>query len=294
PRTLETYAYAVQKDLIPHLGAIRLSELKAPAIEAMYRALGKIYAPSTVHRVHRVLRTALNRAVKWGYLERSPLERVDAPPLRYKKRNVWNAEQIHQCLDYLQSRSPTAHMAAFLAAYTGMRRGEVAGLRWTDVHWDKQSIHVQRSRQHRPTGELVGPTKTTGSNRSITVGETVLETLERWKEALQTHAQARGEAWDEESYVVSHLGGGYPLPESFTNELRRAVQKLGLPPVSFHDLRHSHATLLLEEEVPLKVISERLGHTSIQLTANLYTHVTDRIQDAAAMAAEKALGRPKK
>lgn len=291
-RTEETYEGTLEKHLIPHLGAVRLHALKPHHIEQMYRTLSKTHAPATVHRIHRTLRAALNRAVKWGYLERSPLQRVDAPPLRYKKRNVLNAEQIHQCLDYLRSVSPTAHMAVFLAAHTGMRRGEVAGLRFSDLDWDKLSIRVQRSRQQRPVGELVGPTKTAGSHRTIVVGATVMETLAAWKEHLQHQAKTREEDWHEDNYVVSHPDGGYPSPDHFSQQLSKAVKRLGLPSVSFHDIRHSHATLLLEEDVSLKAISERLGHASINLTANLYAHVTPRIQKGVAAAAEKALARP--
>jgi integrase len=291
PRTQETYEFTVTHYLTPKLGAITLAELKAHQIERLYRELSKTHAPSTVHRTHRVLRTALNRALKWGYLERSPLSQVDTPSLRYEKRNVLSAEQIHQCLDSLREISFPSYIAAYLATHTGMRRGEIAGLQWADIDWDKQVLRVQRTRQHRPMGEIVGPTKTSGSNRSILVGNTVLDELSKWKSQLEESTRKRHETWSDFSYVVSYLDGGYPAPELYYRNLRSAVKQLGLPPVTFHDLRHSHATLLLEEQVPMKVISERLGHASIQLTANLYTHVTARLQEDAANAVEKVFRR---
>ena len=154
--------------------------------------------------------------------------------------------------------------------------GEIAGLQWKDVDLDTGLIQLERTR-YRPKGgqDFLGPPKTFGSRRRIVVTKEVVDELRRWKQSQQ---EIERESWTPESFVVRLPNAAPPSPVSFNNAIQIARKELGLPRVSFHGLRHTHATWLLESGVDLKVVSERLGHSSITVTADIYAHVTDALQ----------------
>lgn len=281
PRSQEIYQYTCEKYISPIIGTASLSKLKPIDIEKLYNHWQNQLQPSSVHRIHRVLKAALNRAVKWGYLKQSPMIQVDAPSGRIEKRNTLRMTEAIKALEWLQNRRPGTYMAVYLALFTGMRVSEVSGLQWRDIELEHRSISVVRTRQ-RPKGtDIVGPPKTEGSRRKIVVAENVAEWLSSWKQLQKDHTRMRGETWSDEAYVVRLLDGTIPDPHIFPRGLKKALTELDLPPVTFHDLRHTHATWLLESGVDLKVVSERLGHESISTTADIYSHVTYAMQEEA-------------
>ncbi len=287
PRTLENYQYGCSR-IVAALGKIKLDKLTPRHIERMYDDLSLHLSSSSVHSVHRTFKNALNRAVKWGYLDKSPMVRVDAPTLRTPRRSTLNTEQAKNALEWLKDRLPIAYVGTYLAVYSGMRRGEVAGLRWVDVDWERKALHVRRSRQRIRKQDIIGKPKTEKSTRSIPVSETVISLLRSWKRQQQEYAMARGAGWSDETYVLLKPDGSQYEPVDLLYSLRKAKKALDLPPVSFHDLRHTYATILLENGVPLKTVSELLGHTDISTTGNIYAHVTETMQRAAVDALDTA------
>jgi integrase len=148
PWTEKTYRHVVAHYLIAHLGRIRLSRLAPRHIEDMYDELSKTLKQATVHRIHRVLKTALRMAVKRQLLDSSPVERVESPERRSPRRSTLSVQDAFRLLDWwMKENRPTAYQAAFLAVYTGMRQGEVAGLQWKDVDLDRRLIQIERTRQ---------------------------------------------------------------------------------------------------------------------------------------------------
>ena len=283
PRTTETYQYTVERWIIPHIGSVKLAKLDHHQIERMYREIAKTgIASSSVHRVHRVLRTALNRAVKRGLIGKSPIAQVDAPSNHIDRRATLTSDHVIQVLDHFVDRSPMMYMAVYLAVYTGMRRGELCGLTWASVDWNNGVLRIVQARQRRGGKDLVGNTKTVGSVRPIVIDDEVLTVLQGWYDRQQEQSAEGGMTWSDDSYVLRNVDSTVPDPSTLSRQLAKAVRKLQLPRISFHDLRHTHATLLLEANVPLKVVSERLGHASIGTTANVYAHVTENMQRQAA------------
>lgn len=274
PRTLETYQYTTAI-ITQHIGNIALDKLTHEQIESMYHDLNKRgMASSSVHRVHRVLRAALNRAVKRGILTINPIARVDAPNGRVEKRGVLDVTQANILLDWLKTRHEASYIGVTLALQTGMRRGEISGLTWGNIDFERNIIRITRSRQRRAkTGDIVGDPKTVGSIRSIPIDDELKTLLQSWRQQ-QLIA-------NNDTYVLSHTDGTPIDPSTLARDMRLAVKSLNLPDVSFHDLRHTHATLLLQANVPLKIVSERLGHASIVITANTYSHVTETMQEEA-------------
>jgi integrase len=283
PRTKETYEYTVGI-INNYLGATPLGKLQHPAIEKMYRALedsGK--AASSVHRVHRVLRTALNRAVRRGIIDRSPMARVDPPSGKVERRHTLNAEQVFALLDWMNAHHPISFIGVMLAINTGLRRGEICGLLWGDIDFERGIIRIVQSRQRRKGVDLIDTPKTKGSIRSIPLAADVLASLKAWQEQ---------QGATEKDFVLAHPDQTPIDPMSLARDMRKAVKALNLPDVSFHDLRHTHATLLLANGVNIKVVSERLGHTSITQTANTYAHVTQNMQEEATERIATILKRP--
>ncbi|GLG00127.1 site-specific integrase [Alicyclobacillus hesperidum subsp. aegles] len=281
PSARWTYEYTCQHYIVPIIGSVKLDKLDHPHIHQLYDTWSAKLAPSTVHRIHRVLRTALNYAVKKGYLVKSPMARVDTPERRAARRNTLTVQQARDVLAWLKDRRPGAYMACFLAIYTGMRRGEIAGLQWRDVDWDANVLHVRRTRMRTDGSEVIGTTKTEGSERDIVVAKLVMDELRLWREAQEAFCRLVQQPWDDAMFVVRLHDGSAPGPYIFAKGLKAALQKLGYPLVTFHDLRHTHATWLLESGVDLKVVSERLGHSSITVTADVYSHVTRKMQEQA-------------
>ena len=278
PRTLDTYSFELEKRIYPYLGSKKLDKVTPQDINKLYAHLQKTLSPSTVHRVHRTLRTLLNRAVKHGVINKSPLTYVDSPTSKIERRNPMSIDDITKVVAWLESRFPVTHLAVILAVYTGMRRGELCGLRWMDIDVQTSTLRVVQARQRIKGIDSIGQPKTNRSIRPIPVGAEVIEKLTSWKQELQNHVALRGEDWKEESLVLVRKDGVIIDPHSLVSDLRKAIHALSLPQSSFHDLRHAHATILLRSGVPLKVVSERLGHENIMQTANTYSHVTETMQ----------------
>lgn len=280
PRTVDNYKMTTRY-IKEAFGSVKLDDLAPHQIERLYESLGKRLSSSTVHTVHRHLRAALNRAIKWGYLKETPLKRVDSPSLHTPKRSTMSVEQAQQALEWLRTRHHASYIGIYLAIYTGMRRSEVCGLQWNDIDWVENVIHISRTRQQRKGEIIIGGTKTKLSERSIRVSEDVIKLLRDWRRKQREHSIARGDSWDDNNFVHRQLTGELCGPDSLTHDLRSAEIALDLPLITFHDLRHTHATILLEAGVPLKTVSDRLGHSSIRVTADTYAHVTKKMESEA-------------
>ena len=290
-RTLDNYRNSCVhiKDAF---GDVRLAKLKPLQIEKMYRTLAETLSPSSVHTVHRVLRAAMNRAVKWGYLRETPLARVDAPTLKQQERQVLTVEQAVAVLAWMRDNTPTSHVGAALAIYAGLRRAEASGLRWSDVDVTAGVLHVRVTRQFR-RGEIVKGTKS-GKSRMIPIGEDLTQILKTWRAEQVRHTVRRGGTWSDADWVLRQPEGHPISPDTLLHELREAEVAAKVPQVSFHDLRHTHATLLLEAGVDLKSVQDRLGHESIVTTGNTYAHVTGRMKRDAADKLDDSFRRPSK
>ncbi len=287
PRTLEIYQYGCNQ-ITAKLGKIKLDKLTPRHIESLYDDLAKRLSSSSVHNIHRTFRAALHRAVKWGYLDKTPMARVDVPKLHTPRRTTLTVEQAKKAMEWLKDTFPIAYIGVYLAVYSGMRRGEIAGMRWNDIDWVRSALQVRRSRQRIKKQEIIGDPKTEKSIRSVPVSESVISVLRVWKRQQQEYALARGAGWSDEAYLLIQPDGSQFDPVDMLKCLHKAEKALGLPYVSFHDLRHTYATILLENGVPLKTVSELLGHSVIATTANIYAHVTETMKRVAVDALDDA------
>ncbi len=289
PRTLETYQHTCNSFIIPYIGNVKLNSITPNQIEEMYKKLAERVQPSSVHRAHRVLRAALNRAVKRGILTVSPMVRVESPSSKTTSRKPLGLSDIAQILTHLKQHHPVTYVATQLAISTGMRRGELCGLTWNDFDEERHMLRVVRSRQRRNGVDIVGAPKTAASIRQIPIGNQVIQLLRDWNNLHQQHTQERGVPWNNDDFILQRIDGFIIDPMTLSRDFRKAIIDLQLPEMSFHDLRHLHATMLLEAGFPAKVVQERLGHSSITMTMNTYSHVTETMQEKAVEKLEEAL-----
>ena len=290
-RELTIYGYRnnIRRYVIPTLGSTRLIHLEPVAIESLYASLlGIGLSPETVRQTHRILKKALKDAVRLNMLIRNPVDLVEPPSSRRKEILTLDSEQLRRLLSHVQESSygPVIH----LAAHTGMRRGELVGLKWSDIDFDNAMISVNREIIFVPgLGHIVTAPKSDKSRRSIDITRNVVDELRRHKAAQNEHRLRIGVAWIGEDWVFTRLNGQHQAPNSVSRGFKSIREKLELPPVRLHDLRHTHASLMLKSGVHLKVVQERLGHSTIGITADTYSHVAPGLQRAAAEIFEKAL-----
>jgi integrase len=291
PKTHERYGELVRHFLIPELGALTLQRLTSVNIQSAYtkwategRRDGKpggLSAQTRIH-IHRVLYAALARATEHDppLLARNPANafKKRLPKVERKDLVTLTPEQSTQLLAAL--RHSRVYWPVLLALATGMRRGEICALRWRSVDLDRGIVRVVESLEQTKTSVRFKSPKSE-KHRAVTLPAFAIEELRRLKREQAEELLAVGVRQTGETLVCGRADGEPHLPLSLTTEFARRVQGMR-PPVRFHDLRHSHATQLLASGVHPKIAQERLGHSTITTTLDLYSHVTDTMQAAAA------------
>lgn len=285
--TYRGYDRNVQRHILPALGRIGLRRLRYQQIEALYDALlhpaeGRGLSPKTVYSVHLIIRGALADAHRRGLVTRNVALVARAP----KQRSLQRIEGVSLTDDELRQLLRTAAGHRFfpiywLTAMTGMRRNEVLGLKWPDIDFKKKRLHLNRGlvavgyEVHQTRG------KTKTARRSIDPDKTTLAVLEGWRAYQSAEFAAVG--IDNNDEWVFTDGDGDPIhPHAAYEAFRRIVHNADVPAIRVHDLRHTHGSLLIKEGVPVKVVSERLGHANIAFTMQTYQHVLPGMQADAA------------
>jgi integrase len=237
----------------------------------------------TVRLVHVVLHKALSDALRKGSVVRNVATVADPPKLSSAKRpevRAWTAEQLRAFLDH--TRQKRAHAALFVAAHTGMRRGEVLGLRWGDVQIDDARLSVRQAVVSVAYEMQLSDVKTGAGRRTIDLDERTIAILTTWRKTQAEEKLLLGADYHDRDLVFCRADGDPMHPDLFSQTFDRAVACAAVPRISLHDLRHTHATLLLRAGVPVKVVSERLGHSSPAFTMSVYQHVMPGMQAEAA------------
>ena len=279
PRTYERYEQYVRLHLIPVLGKVKLQALSPQHIQIWKaKKLKEGLSPTTVKTMHMVLYKALSDAIKLELVTRNVCEMVSPPRQTHKELTVLTDEQARRFLEAVVGQPDEALFMVAIA--TGMRRGELLGLKWQDINFEERILRVRRTLNRVPTvlgkgaGMLVeSEPKTKQSRRSIVLPAFALEALQRQKQ-LQTEWKHYAEdAWEEHEYVFTTPLGRYIHPNTLYRRFKVLLKQAGLPDLRFHDLRHSVASSLLSHGVHPKVVQEILGHSQISITLDIYSHV---------------------
>ena len=287
PRTQELYSYICEKHLIPTLGNVSLTELKPQHLQHLYsEKLSSGLSNRTVQIIHITLHKALKNAVKSGLLVRNVAEAVDTPKIQRHEMHVMSETDLHIFLE--MARNTKYYPLFYAALFTGMRRSELLALRWQDVDLLLCQLSVTRSMQYLHNAEPEGritfkEPKTPKSRRLIALSPSTVSVLNEHREVQSKLRQSLGlTPLSDNDLVFSHFDGKPLLPNSVTHAWIKLVRRCGLKGIRLHDARHTHASLMLKQGIHPKIVQERLGHSSIQITLDTYSHVAPGLQQAAA------------
>jgi integrase len=287
PTTLHAYRTNIARYVLPCIGATLLQRLTPAHLNGLYAELlaaggrgGRPLSARTVQGVHMTVRKAIGDAARWGLVHRNVAALASPPRPRRAEMRTWTAAELRAFLEHVAGERLAALW--MLAASTGMRRGELLGLRWVDVDLELARVAVRQTVVQAGRQVVVSEPKTSRGRRSIALDPRTVAALRAWRAAQVAERLAWGGAWTDSGLVFTREDGTPLHPEWLSDAFAWRVGRAGLPPIRLHDLRHTHASLGLAAGIPVKVMSERLGHTSSSFTADAYQHVTPALEEQAA------------
>ena len=294
PKTYLRYEEIVTKSIIPGLGQLEIEKFKPLHLQGYYAKMltnGKQdgsggLSPTTVLQHHRIIHKSLEMAVRWQIIYRNVADAVEPPKKVKAEITPLYEDQVYRMLEAAEVTPYFPQIV--LAILTGMRRGEIYGLRWKDINFDAKNISINQSSQYLPgQGIKFKDPKNTRSRRTIDVSPYVLSIFKKVKIRQSAERLACGAKYSNEKDLIFTQPDGNPQhPDSISSWFPEFMEKNGLPKIRLHDLRHTHASLLLQQGESLKLISERLGHAGIGITSDTYTHLMPGMQQKAAQLLE--------
>jgi integrase len=286
PRTYEGYEFIVRKYIIPNLGAIPLTELKAQHIQHLCSEKQGAGLNRTAQYIFNTLNKSLIVAVKMGVLVRNPCDGVESPKVPRHEMQTMNETDLQA---FLNAAKETSYYALFyLALFSGMRRSELLALRWQDVDLLLTQVSVNRTMHVMRFGTYKGQVifkapKTAKSRRLIALSPSTAIVLREYRDQQAKLRESLGLSPLTDADLVFSTYDGKPLlPDSVSHAWHKLAEHTGLNGIRLHDARHSHASLLLKQGIHPKIVQERLGHASIETTLDTYSHVAPGLQQAAA------------
>ena len=296
PKTLDRYEQLIENNIKPVLGSMKLEQLRPYHIEGAWTVLlqegrkdnkGGL-APQTVKHCHRLLRQAIAQAVRWQLISRNPADAVEPPRVARKDLEVLDVEQTAALLRAISKSQ--YYLPMIIAVTTGLRRGETLAVRWRDIDLDGGGLSVMQSLEQTKAGLRFKEPKN-GRFRNVAMPSLLITELRRHKLHQAEELLKLGIRQSKDTLVCCRFDGEPMNPEDLSRRFPDAVVKAGLPRITFHTLRHSHATQLLSGGTHPKVAQERLGHGSISVTMDLYSHHVPGMQEEAAERVDTALRR---
>jgi integrase len=293
--TYRSYEQMIRVHMKPILGHLKLQKLQPAQLQALYseklsagRADGKGgLSMRTVRYLHMIVRQALDQAVKWRLILHNPADATEPPRPGRTTVAAWDTKHA---LRFLEASAGDAFAPLWLLALsTGMRRGELLGLRWQDVDLPRATLHVRQSLVEVGGRLVFQQPKTASGRRGVSLPPAAVDALKSHRARQNERRLGLGEVWRDHDLVFTVADGGPVTPANLLRSFRRLLERVDVPDIRFHDLRHTHATLLLKDGTHAKIVSERLGHASIAITLDTYSHVLPDMQQQAAESIERAL-----
>jgi len=294
PRTQASYEMIIRCHLVPELGSILLSQLEPRHLQAFYsrqKVQGRVdgkgqLSPQTVRYCHSLLAEALGYAVKMGLLSRNVAQATEAPRADHKVMPTLTPEDVPRFLEAAQE-SPY-YTLFYLLLHTGLRRGEALALKWKNIDLGLASLGISAylsvvEAAYKLNGTyVIKEPKTSHSRRRIALPPSLGLVLRQHKAGQEAQRALLGKPLTDNDFVFAHPDGSPLDPSTVSHAFNKVMRKAGLPHIRLHDLRHTHASLLLQAGVHPKIVQERLGHSSIRVTLDTYSHVIGGLQEVAA------------
>ncbi len=280
--TARRYCDLSRLHIVGVIGNVRLTKLSANDAQRLYaNRLAAGLSPTSVRHVHGLLHRALSDAVRWGLVTRNITDLVDPPRRSTPEATTWSPRQVATVLAAAAADDLEALWR--LVLITGLRRGELLGLRWTDVDLDAGALAVRRTLSRGGTSRLeAGEPKSASGKRRVALPPSVVDSLRRHRVHQLEQRLAAGPAYEDRDLVFASAMGGPIHPNTLARRFTALAERAAVPPIRFHDLRHTNATIDLAAGTHPKIVQERLGHADIAMTMNLYSHVTADMQRQAA------------
>lgn len=255
----------------------KLSDIFQPSTEIT------TLSPNSIRGYHRVISSLLSTAVQWQLIPSNPCQRVRPPKVEKQESRYLDETEALKLLECL-SNEPLQYRAMItMLIYSGMRRGEVCGLKWSDIDFEKQLINIQRELMYlKRHGVYEDTPKTQGSRRIIKIANEPLHLLKIHKMEQNLNRLKCGDQWHDNGYIFPRWNGEPMQPDTLSKWFRRFIQKYDLPPICLHSLRHTNASLLIANGVNITTVSKRLGHSDTSVTASVYAHAIKSADEAAA------------
>lgn len=278
PRTVEAYQGTIKNHIKPAIGCIKLEALNAHTIQKLYNDLSGELSAKTVKNVHGILHRALQQAVKIDYIRFNPADGCELPRIERKEIKPLDTEEIGAFLKCIQGHK--FETVYIVTLFTGMRLGEVCGLLWDCVDFDKGIIRIDKQLQRIPgsRGQFRLISTKNSKGRTITPASSVMELLKQHRAQQNELRLKAGAFWHDDGYVFTTDTGEHLSPHTVYHNYKKVVEAIGLPDARFHDLRHSYAVAALQSGDDVKTVQENLGHHAAAFTLDVYGHVTEQMK----------------
>jgi integrase len=287
--THESYEQQIRKHINPALGALKLSTLSPAHVQGFYRnKLDEGLSARTVRYQHVILHKALKQALRWGMVPRNVTEAVDPPKVHKKEIDTLSPSEVRKLLE--AARGERLEALYVLAVSTGLRLGELQGLKWQDIDLKSGNLSVRRTLSRTKAGLQLTSPKTPKSRRKIKLISMAVEALQSHQQRQQEEISAMSARWKDNGLVFcSYTGTFIDRHNVATRSFKPLLKRAGLQEIRFHDLRHTCATIFLSRGTHPKIVQELLGHANIAITLDTYSHVLPSMLDGAVGAMEDAL-----
>ncbi|TVX83698.1 site-specific integrase [Peribacillus simplex] len=290
--TFEIHSIYYRNVIKPRLGHLKVQQIAPIQIQKFINDLvnDTNYSEHTIHLIFRIVSASLKKAKVLKLIKDNPAVGIALPKIKRKEIRVWSLEQVNFFISQAKKikRLTRCHIGFLISIFTGMRQGEILGLRWKDIDFDAQTIFVRQTLTQY--AEIKAGAKNEASVRSIHIPNKLVDELKIYRKQVVQEKLFHGQSYHDNDLVVCTRDGKPMIPRNFRKEFYNLVEKVGLPKIRFHDLRHTHATILIQQNVNVKLISERLGHSDIETTLNTYSHVLPDMQKSVSDKLDKIIG----
>lgn len=287
PTTYAGYEKQVKNYIIPALGNKKLQHLKTLDIQKFYNSLleksplsGKPMKPKTVQNIHMNVRAALSQALKLDLIKKNPAENVTLPKVKKYKAEIYDQEEVELLIKKVKDTD--LEVPICLEVALGLRRGELLALKWQDIDFDNCKVKIRNNLVQVGNEIIIKEPKTESSIREIELPTTIIQLLKKERKKYIEKKMRLGKEFNDNDLIICKKNGDPFKPHSFTNKFRRFIARNNLKTIRLHDLRHTNATLMLKYGINPKVAQQRLGHSSISTTMDVYSHVITEVEKEAA------------
>lgn len=282
------------RDIMPYLGSYKLDKITPAMLDTMYQKLrkgqkGKELSYNSMYDYYKLINAMFNQAIKWEFLDKNPNLKSNKPKKDIIDRKFYDLEQVKEFLSCLDNECIKYKALLTLALDSGARRGEISALRWSDIDFEANTLKIDKSLKVVNGVLDEKKPKTNSSNRVIILSNATMKVMKEYKEWQDNYIKELGNKWKGTNRIFTAENGEYMHPSTCYKIFTKVTKKYNLEHIRFHDLRHTSASVLIHKGVNIKAVSQRLGHSSINITSDIYTHTFEKDKIKSAMAFDEII-----